>query len=435
MSGRSEEPMPPLALTLYRGSVVFLAISGLGSAISFGVHLLMARLLGAKSYGHFGYATSWMVILLLGCSLGLKPTVVRFVAIYKARGEWGSLRGLLRFSTGWTIAASAAATILWEIALWLLRPRWDELGTTLALMALAMPFVALAEVWSSAVRGLGAISRSQYPSSIVQHMLMCIALVTIVVVAGARDGAVSAAIAYLFATIGAMAAARFFLRVELPRPVLTSPFCHVRAEWFQVAGSNLLISLAQAVRVPLIVVISGAYLDAQQIGYYVASHRLANVASVALLGISAFASPLISQYFALADFSRLQGLARLAARGAFAGALATAVVLVGFGHDLLGLFGAGFETAYMPLLVLLGGHLVAAVVGPVGSFMTMTDREVSATRIEVAASAIAIGLALVLLPRHGILGAAVAVAAGSTARSIFMFIAIWRQLGLRSTVF
>ena len=399
MSGRSEEPSA-LALTLYRGSAAFLAISGLGSAMNFGVHLLMARLLGAESYGYFGYATSWMVILLLGCSVGLRPTTVRFVAAYKARSEWGSLRGLLRCSTGWTIAASAAVTILWGIALWLWRPRLDELGTTLALMAMAMPFVALAEVWSSAVRGLGAIARAQYPSSIVQHVLMGIALVVIVVVAGEHDGAVSAAIAYLFATIGAMAAARFFLCLELPGPVLTSPPRHVRGEWFQVAGSNLLISLAQAVRAPLIVVISGAYLDAQQLAYYVAAHRLANVASLGLLGISAFASPLISKHFALADVSQLQGLARLAARGAFAGALATALVLVGFGHGLLGLFGAGFETAYMPLVVLLCGELVASVVGPVGFFMTMTNREVSATWIEVAASAIAIGLALVLIPRH-----------------------------------
>ena len=197
----------------------------------------------------------------------------------------------------------------------------------------------------------------------------------------------------------------------------------------------MLISLAQAVRAPLIVVISGAYLDAQQLAYYVAAHRLANVASLGLLGISAFASPLISQHFSLADVSKLQGLARLAARGAFAGALATALVLVGFGHGLLGLFGAGFETAYMPLVVLLCGELVASAVGPVGFFMTMTNREVSATWIEVAASAIAIGLALVLIPRHGILGAAVAVAAGSTARNVGMFVAILRQMGLRSTVF
>ena len=197
-------------MTLYRGSVAFLAIYGFGSLISFGVHLLMARLLGAESYGYFVYATSWMAILLLGCNIGLKPTVVRFVAAYNARGEWGSVRGLLRCSTGWTIAASAAVTILSAIALWLLRPRFDELGTTLALIALAMPFMALADVWSSAVRGLGAVARSQYPASIVQHVLVGITLVIIVFVVGKNGGAVSAAAAFLFATIGAMAVARVF---------------------------------------------------------------------------------------------------------------------------------------------------------------------------------------------------------------------------------
>jgi O-antigen/teichoic acid export membrane protein len=157
--------------------------------------------------------------------------------------------------------------------------------------------------------------------------------------------------------------------------------------------------------------------------------------SLGLLGISGFASPLISQYFALGDFSKLQGLAHSAARGAFIAALAPALVLVGFGYDLLGLFGAGFTTAYTPLLVLLCGELVAAAAGPVGFFMTMTNRQMSATLIEAATSAVALGLALVLIPGYGILGAAVVVAAGSAVRNISMFVAVWRQLGLRSTIF
>ena len=71
----------------------------------------MARALGATSYGYFVYATSWMAILLIGCNLGLKPTVVRFVAAYSARAEWGLFRGLLRSSTAWTIASLPVAAV------------------------------------------------------------------------------------------------------------------------------------------------------------------------------------------------------------------------------------------------------------------------------------------------------------------------------------
>jgi O-antigen/teichoic acid export membrane protein len=150
---------PTLAATLYRGTAIFLAIYVAGSAISFGVHLFIARVLGTTSYGYFVYGTSWMAIVLLCCNVGLKPTAVRFVAAYRARGEWGLLKGFLRSSTSWTIAASVVAAILSTIALWLLRPRLDELGVTLLLLATAMPFMALGEVWSSAVRGLGGRAR------------------------------------------------------------------------------------------------------------------------------------------------------------------------------------------------------------------------------------------------------------------------------------
>jgi O-antigen/teichoic acid export membrane protein len=435
VNGREGGRAPGLAATLYRGSALFLTIYVVGSGISFGVHLFMARVLGATSYGYFVYATSWMAVLLLGCNIGLKPTVVRFVAAYSARREWSLLRGLLRSSTSWTIAASFAVATLSAIALWLLRPRLDELGATLLLIAMAMPFMALSDVWSSAVRGLGGVVRSQIPASIVQHALVGVTLTIIVAVGGTTGGATSAAGAFLLATIGTLGAAGLFLRTTLPREVQASPPRFLRQEWVRVAGNNMSILLFQAVRAPLIVVLAGAYVDSQHLAFYGAAQRLANVVSLGLLGISGFASPLIAQYFALSDFSRLRHLARLSARGALGGAAVTALVLLGFGDELLRLFGKGFETAYVPLMILLVGEMVAAATGPVGFFLIMTGRQVTATRIEAAASAAAIGLALVLIPRYGIPGAAIAVAAGSALRNAAMFVAVWRQLGLRSAVF
>lgn len=422
------------AATLFRGSALFLGIYLLGSGISFGVHLFMARMLGATSYGFFVYATSWMAILLLGCNVGLKPTVVRFVAAYQARGEWGLLRGLLRCSTSWTLAASAGVVVVAGAALWLQRPLLDELGVTLLLIAASMPFMAIGEVWSSAVRGLGAVARSQIPASIVQHTLAGIALLAIIAVTGSQGGAASAASAFLLATVGTLGVTALFLRFELPEQIRTAPAHYRRQEWIQVAGSNVLISLLQAARMPMIVIMAGAYLDSRELAFFGAAQRLANVASLGLLGISGFASPLISQYFALSDFGKLQRLAQLSARGALGGALVIVFVLVLFGNQLLQLFGPGFESAYLPLVILLLGEIASAATGPVGFFLTMTGRQVTATRIEALASVVAVGLALVLVPRDGIVGAAISVACGSALRSATMFVAVWKQLGVRSAV-
>ena len=132
-----------------------------------------------------------------------------------------------------------------------------------------------------------------------------------------------------------------------------------------------------------------------------------------LLGISGFASPLISQYFALSDFAKLQRLARLAARGTLGAASVTAVLMIAFGNELLRLFGNGFDSAYLPLLVLLLGEIAAGAAGPVGYFLTMTGRQTTATWIEAVTCAVAVALAPVLVPRYGILGAAIVVALGA----------------------
>ena len=432
MNARPGDPQSGLAASLYRGSAVYLAIYVVGSGISFGVHLFIARVLGATSYGYYVYATSWMAILLLGCNIGLKPTTVRFVAAYNARGEWGLLQGFLRSSTRWTTGASAVVVTLSAIALWFLRPRLDALGATLLLIAMAMPFMALSDVWSSAVRGLGAVTRSQIPASIVQHALVGITLVVIVAVSGTEGGAASAAAAFLTATIGTLGVAGLLLWRELPRQVRASSPRFLRQEWARVAGSNMLISLFQAVRAPLIVVIAGAYVDSRQIAYYGAAQRLANVMSLGLLGISGFASPLISQYFALSDFASLQRLAHLAARGTLGAASVTALLMIAFGNELLRLFGNGFDSAYLPLLVLLLGEIAAGAAGPVGYFLTMTGRQTTATWIEAVTCAIAVALAPVLVPRYGILGASIVVALGSSLRNAAMFVVVRRQIGLRS---
>lgn len=432
MNARPGDPRSGLAASLYRGSAVYLAIYVVGSGISFGIHLFIARVLGATSYGYYVYATSWMAILLLGCNIGLKPTTVRFVAAYSARGEWGLLRGFLRSSARWTIAASGVVVTLSVIALWFLRPRLDALGATLLLIAMAMPFMALSDVWSSAVRGLGAVTRSQIPASIVQHALVGITLVVIVAVSGTEGGAASAAAAFLTATIGTLGVAGLLLWRELSRQARDASPRFLRQEWARVAVSNMLISLFQAVRAPLIVVIAGAYVDSRQIAYYGAAQRLANVMSLGLLGISGFASPLISQYFALSDFAKLQRLARLAARGTLGAASVTAVLMIAFGNELLRLFGNGFDSAYLPLLVLLLGEIAAGAAGPVGYFLTMTGRQTTATWIEAVTCAIAVALAPVLVPRYGILGAAIVVALGSSLRNAAMSVVVRRQLGLRS---
>ena len=54
-----------LARLVVRGGTWSLLISALGAALSLGVHLVLARILGAEEYGQYVFALAWMNVLVL----------------------------------------------------------------------------------------------------------------------------------------------------------------------------------------------------------------------------------------------------------------------------------------------------------------------------------------------------------------------------------
>ena len=100
------------------------------------------------------------------------------------------------------------------------------------LIAIAMPFMALSEVWSSATRGLGAVTRSQFPASIAQHTLLGVLLVIAVAMNGTQDGGATTAGAFLIASIGTLLISGWFLHTELRKQAGPADLLYARPEWF-----------------------------------------------------------------------------------------------------------------------------------------------------------------------------------------------------------
>ena len=411
---------------LFSQSALFLGIYGAGSLLSFGVHLLLARQLGAASYGHFVYGTHWLAVLVLPCTLGLKPTLVRFASAYQARAEWGLLRGLLQASWRWTAVASMLVMAGSLAALALLHPPADERGRSLLLLALALPFLAQADVCNASARGLGAVLRAQLPASFLQPLLVGLGVLVLLPLLGAS--ASTAAAAYLGATVGTAALSWALLQALHPPALRAAEPQRHQGEWAAAAGANLSISVLQAARAPLVVVIAGAWIEPVQLAGLVAASRLANVAGLGLTGLSAPASPLMASLHAVDDRRGLRRLALVSAGGTLASGLALTLLLALFGHSLLAAFGPGFEAGHASLLVLLAGELAAAAVGPVGHLMVMTGRQREALRIEAASSVLALVLAIWLIPHLGAAGAAVAMAASSVLRNAWMAAVAWHGL-------
>lgn len=424
-----------IGAVLARGASLFLLVNVAGTAVSFGLHVLLARRLGVEPYGTYVYVHSWMLLLLVLCRAGMGTASLRYVAAFCAQQDWPSLRGFLR--TGHVVVATASVVVATATALSVLglgERLPDALRGTFLVACLTLPVYAFLQLWSHVLRGFKRVLASQLPASLFQPALLAVLVLLAVQL---RSDALDAAQAMgLTLASGAAAAAIAWrsLRHSIPAQVRTAPARSEARAWLAVAAPLLVYNALLVLHERTDVVLVGSLLGSAETGVYAAASRVANVIAFGLTAMNAWAAPLIADLHARGDREGLQRLVRLAARGIFAFTLPVAVAVVLFAEPVLGVFGGEFVRARTALVILVLSQVVNALVGPVGFLMTMTGRQTLAAWILGAHAALLFGLNLLLIPRYGIEGAAAATGVTRASWNVVMALAVWRTLRLRATI-
>ena len=157
--------------TLARGATQSFAVQVAGVALAYGLHVLLARWLGAAEYGAFAYVTAWASLAAMVAAGGFPMTTLRFAAQYRGAGDWGLLRGLLRYGFLWTAAAGLVAGLLGE--LWL---RLGGIGGSIASpvawrlgLWTVLP-LALMQLLAEVARALGWVVLAYAPLKVVRPL-------------------------------------------------------------------------------------------------------------------------------------------------------------------------------------------------------------------------------------------------------------------------
>ncbi|MFG1379739.1 oligosaccharide flippase family protein [Xanthobacter autotrophicus] len=175
----------------------------------------------------------------------------------------------------------------------------------------------------------------------------------------------------------------------------------------------------------------GSMAAARDVGEYGAVSTISQLIQVYPLAMSQTLGPRIARLYHAGDIVGLRDalnryiqLATLVASFIFAG-------IAAFGTRLDLLFGASFSFhADVAFLVPLG-YLLSATLAPTGYALSMTGRHRSELVILVVGAACLIGLGLLLIPSHGQLGAAIAVAVSFGLVNIIRFMFVARYFKFR----
>lgn len=412
------------------------AMRMIGLALSLGMSVFLARVMGADGLGQYALAFAVIGLLGLPVQMGLPSLVLRETARANAVGDWPLLRGIWYWATRRIILVSTVI-ILGAVAGMVIVPDLiaPHSRTTLLIGLPLIPLIALSQARSAALRGLGWIVPGQIPDTVLRPGLMMLLGVAVYLLAGQQILPELVMGIHIVAAIVAFAFGAVVLLRARPSGMLHGADRQMDARpWRAAIWPLALISGAQSITANADFIMLGWWRQAAEIGHYKVATSGANVSVIGLSIVAMVAEPRIAALFRQDDLAGLSRLASGAALVSFGLALPAILVLAFFGGPILQLvFGAGFEDGALSLTILVAGQVVNAFFGSCISLLNMSGHERLAMRGLVLAAGVNVALNLLLIPDYGIEGAAIATALSTVLWNVMLWHSVWRKLGVDSS--
>jgi O-antigen/teichoic acid export membrane protein len=381
--------------------------------LNLAVSVALARTAGAYAYGLYAFALSMAVLLAIPTTVALATFVLREVAWAAAQGRWDLLRGVEIWAIRRALVTSitAAGIALGSVLLFGagMTPEWR---LTVALGLALVPLLSLNSLCAAVLRGLHHVIVGQLPDQIAIPTFMLVLLGCGLALGHRTIDGVTAVSWHATAAAASLVVGIVLWRWRRPIEIRTTRATSNERAWRVSAMTFLMLSGLGVVNQELHVLLLGALAGPTAAGIFRVSVRGAELVAFGLSSINAAIAPTVARLHALGDRRRVRRLVRLSTLASSLWALPIAIVMIAFGPAILGaMFGQDFVAGATSLTILSIGQLVNAMTGPVGLLLNMTGRERVAARGQAIATIVNVSLGLVLIPRWGIEGAAIATAA------------------------
>ncbi|UCG25571.1 MAG: flippase [Chloroflexota bacterium] len=386
---------------------------------------LMARALGADQYGLYTLAISVATIVAGVAVLGLHTAMVRYVAILNKKGDEAGMWGAIQIGIGLPALISTVLAIgLFALSYVVAHNIYDrpELAPMLQLMAIIVPLMTLSTVLAGATHGFKKMHYAVIAQNFVQVIVRLI-LIAILFFLGMQ--AIHALAVFGVANLIAVGLLFYFLNKEFP---LRRGLRSAKRNWRELMGYSLPVwisGLLRSFRSNIQVLLLGTFYTAAGVGVFNVVGRVNLVGRMAFNSISTSSRPIIAEIHSQKDRVELANIYQTTTRWGVTVNLPIFLTLLLFSEGILAIFGDDFIAGAMAMRVLAFAELVDAFTGTCGAIIDMTGL----TRVKVANSVIQLILAItvnvLLIPKYGLMGAAVGALIVNAAINTLRMIEVW----------
>jgi O-antigen/teichoic acid export membrane protein len=429
-------PRSDLASLLRSGlskSLVSLVIKVATAGLTYGMYVILSRMMGMTEYGYFAFGLSLATILAIAANYGQQTAILRYWPEEMVAGRPQKAREALRSGGAVTLIAGAAVTALVLIGGGVTEaagvPAWHIVASATLILPLA-----LAEYWSSVLRAQGSVWTALTPRDIVWRLAVPL-LVLALWYTGVRLSGAAALL--LTATTLALSLGLQYGFARARHYEIAPGTAGLRDYWAakgKPSRSFFLGTVLDSAALNVDIILVGLLVAPAAAGIYFNAFRTAGLLTLFMFAITLVVAPMVSQHYHAGDMRKAQAITALCAWAGFVFSLAVFAGFLLFGEQILGLFGEGQEQGQLILILLSIGLLVDAATGPSRIVLMMTGHERAYVRIFGSIVVAGLLVQVAVIPAYGLLGAAIVNMLTRAAAQLAIAWFAHRRIGLDTTL-
>jgi O-antigen/teichoic acid export membrane protein len=422
-----------------RGGAVNLVGAIVSAAATVGLTVIVARNFSQAAVGTFFVATSLFLIVEAVTNLGAYNGTIYFIARLRALNAERRIPAIIRativpVAVSSVIGAALMFAFGYPLARLLDGQVADGLGaqgmaTAIRVLAVALPFAALADTMLGATRGYHQMQPTVVVDRIGRSSLQLLGVVTAALVSSSALLAPLWALPYLPAALCAGFWLRRTIRLSQAEPV-TSPDPappiltsadraavgnrhgkpNARGFWRFTAPRSM-ASLAQIVIQRLDIVLVGILRGPADAAIYTAATRFLVAGQLGNAAISMAAQPQLTRLFAVHDRAAVNEVYQATTSWLIVLTWPLYLLAIVFGPSVLAIFGRSYHAGSAVMVILASTMLLATACGQVDMVLITAGKSSWSLYNGLSAMAVNIVADLILIPRMGIIGAAIGWAA------------------------
>lgn len=413
------------AVRVAGGTGIVLAGSLVDRALRFGTTWVLSGTLGVAGYGAYAFAVTIASVVSTFSPLGLDSGLVLFGARYRKSGEHGRLKGALWFGAAVSaVSGGLAALGLWALAMY--GGLWADEPETGRAVAWIAPVVAL---WTPLSFCIGALrgAKDMRSSTLAQQIAVPGATLVLGVAGALWTGTAGALLGFVLAhVVGLAVGGRFVLRRY--RAVLADRSLQPVVEAKPLLAFSIPQSLAAAafrLNLWMDILMLGWLATIEDVGVYKVAVSVVLIGNLPVSACMAMFNPFVAELVYAGDMKRLNGLLKVITRWLLVLSMPVFLVLVLVPDLVLSVFDEGYGRAATVVAVLTLGRAITVACAPTMRLIPMSGRAALNLANGVVALVLNVVLNAILIPRMGLMGAAVASAITLSLWSLWRVVEVW----------